>query len=287
MLPRVDEKTMKVILTISLIAASLVAALPFITNVIPSVIIILDRDLIMITAVGIGMFPLGVAHLLNLMWRRGIDRNIPKVLRGVYESGRIGVSIPQALKMASEQDLGPLTKELKRMVNQMSWGRTIEEATEDLIKRTGTPLSRRTFSLILEAYKTGGDIEEMMSALYKHISEMQITLQGRRAMMRPYITYVYMTFFVFLAIDVILLKSFFVPILSLQETFGELGGQIFRFGIDLASTSRLFFHMTIIQASIGGLVAGKMGEGSTVAGLKHVVVLLLACVLTFYLFIWR
>jgi flagellar protein FlaJ len=36
----------------------------------------------------------------------------------------------------------------------------------------------------------------------------------------------------------------------------------------------LFFHMSVIQALFGGLVTGKMGEGTVGAGLKHSVVLL-------------
>jgi flagellar protein FlaJ len=39
---------------------------------------------------------------------------------------------------------------------------------------------------------------------------------------------------------------------------------------------RIFFHMSIIQAFFGGLVSGKMGEGTMSAGLKHSVILL-AC----------
>jgi len=41
-------------------------------------------------------------------------------------------------------------------------------------------------------------------------------------------------------------------------------------------TRRLFFHMSFLQALFGGLVAGKMGEGTVSAGLKHSVILLVA-----------
>jgi len=37
---------------------------------------------------------------------------------------------------------------------------------------------------------------------------------------------------------------------------------------------RVFFHMSVIQAFFGGLMAGKMGEGTVGAGLKHSVILL-------------
>jgi len=41
-----------------------------------------------------------------------------------------------------------------------------------------------------------------------------------------------------------------------------------------AQARTLFFHMSVIQALFSGLIAGKMGEGTVSAGLKHSVVLL-------------
>jgi flagellar protein FlaJ len=38
---------------------------------------------------------------------------------------------------------------------------------------------------------------------------------------------------------------------------------------------RIFFHLSLIQGFFGGLVAGKMGEGSISAGLKHSLVMML------------
>jgi flagellar protein FlaJ len=38
---------------------------------------------------------------------------------------------------------------------------------------------------------------------------------------------------------------------------------------------RTFLHLTLVQGFFGGLVAGKMGEGSISAGLKHCLVMML------------
>jgi flagellar protein FlaJ len=38
---------------------------------------------------------------------------------------------------------------------------------------------------------------------------------------------------------------------------------------------RTFLHLTLVQGFFGGLVAGKMGEGSISAGLKHSLVMML------------
>jgi hypothetical protein len=37
-----------------------------------------------------------------------------------------------------------------------------------------------------------------------------------------------------------------------------------------------FFHMMMIQSVLGGLVAGKVGSGRVVSGLKHAIIMLVA-----------
>ncbi|MFB0523258.1 MAG: hypothetical protein ACETV1_05810, partial [Candidatus Bathyarchaeia archaeon] len=89
-----------------------------------------------------------------------------------------------------------------------------------------------------------------------------------QAQIRPYVAIVYVAFFVFLFTIIILFKTFFSQIAEFTiTTFGLVTPEAMR---------RIFFHMSILQAFFGGLVAGKMGEGTVSAGLKHSVVLLTA-----------
>jgi len=283
-MPKISKKEFKRIALSSVIAGSIIILYPFAARYL-HLPMPLTQDTLTILGLIIIMFPSGIAHLFNVMWRRGIDRNIPKLLRQVAEAGRVGVSIPKALEIASKYDLGPLTPELRKAVAKLSWGYPLEKVIQDLTEELGTPTARRAFKLILEASRSGGDVEEMLMVLQRHISGIQLTLRERRMMMRPYISYGYIAFFVFLAIEVILLKSFFLPILSMKSIARGFGS-IFRMGISPGEIKTYFYHISLLEALISGLVSGKMGEGTIFAGLKHVAVLLIATILTFYLFIF-
>lgn len=283
-MPKVSKKTFNKIVYISvgtalstIIYNLLTVNYYHITPVIPS-------DVLYIFALVIAIFPPGITHLFNIWWRNGVDRNIPKLLRLTAEAGRIGVSIPQALRMASEYDLGPLTPELKKAVAKLSWGYPLKKVIEDLVNEIGTRTSERAFRLILEASESGGDVEEMLLILQRHLSGIQLTLRERMAMMKPYISYGYIAFFVFLSIEVILLKSFFTPILQIHQE-AEAIGSFFKISISLEQLRTYFYHISLIEGLVSGLVSGKMGEGTIVAGLKHVAILLIATVMTFYLLI--
>ena len=109
---------------------------------------------------------------------------------------------------------------------------------------------------------------------------LQTTLmldKERRTQTRPYIAVIYVAFGVFLFTIILLFKSFFV---SLDE-LPTLGATV----IAPEEMKRMFFHMTEIQAFFGGLVAGKMSEGTISAGLKHCLALMLCGYVALRLFL--
>ena len=110
--------------------------------------------------------------------------------------------------------------------------------------------------------------------------------------MRPYSAVVYIAFGVFLFTDVMLIRSFFTQIINLQSSvLNTEGGTATIFGgisnVDVAFLKTVMFHAVIVQAIIGGLVAGKIGEARLGAGLKHVLILLVIGFVTFLLFVWK
>jgi len=188
------------------------------------------------------------------------------------------MTLPQALEDASKRDYGPLTTELKKMVNQMSWGLSFEDALQEFGKRVDTALVQRTVPLITEASRSGGHVEKVFAPIGGFIQTTLIMEKERKAQTRPYIAIIYVAFYVFIFTIVLLFKAFFVqmsssPIISFSVLTSE-------------SAWSIFFHMSTLQAFFGGLVAGKMGEGTIGAGLKHSVILMTSGYLALKLVAW-
>lgn len=249
-------------------------------------------DQLLILAMVIAVFPPAVVEYLDLRWERGIDKNIPRLLREIAESGKTGLTFTRAIEVSAERDYGPLTPELKHLVAQLSWGNSLEDALRSFAKRARTKLARRTADLILEVSRSGGDTQEIMEQLNRHIGELQSIDRERYAQMRPYAAIVYIAFGVFLFTDVMLIRSFFTQILQLQTSvMNTMGGTSTIFGgisnVNVDFLKMILFHAVIVQGIVGGLVAGKIGEARLGAGLKHVVILLVIGFVTFFLFVWK
>ena len=251
-----------------------------------------DWDSMIVIGIMVAIFPIAVLELIDLKWEQGIDKNIPRLLREIAESGKTGLTLTRAIEVSAERDYGPLTKELKQLVAQLSWGSSVEEAFRAFASRARTKLAQRTSELIIEVARSGGDTQEVMEQVNKHIGELQSIDHERYAQMKPYAAVVYIAFGVFLFTDVLLIKSFFTQIVQLQAkvmaTSGGAGGVFSGAGsVDVGFLKKVLYHAVIVQAVFGGLIAGKMSEGRLGAGLKHTLMLLLIAFVTFFLFVWR
>jgi flagellar protein FlaJ len=149
----------------------------------------------------------------------------------------------------------------------MSWGVSFEDALQSLSKRVDTVLMRQAVPLILEAHWSGGRVEKVFEPLEEFVQTTLTFDSERKAQTRPYLAIIYVAFFVFLFTIIMLFKSFFVDIVDFELTQFEL--------MSTSEARSIFFHMSTIQAFFGGLVAGKMGEGTVGGGLKHSVILLI------------
>lgn len=232
-------------------------------------------DEYLVLAVVVTIFPPAVLDHLDYRWKRSVDERLPELFRSIVQAQQTGMTLPQALEEASKRRYGPLTSELRKMVAQMSWGMPFEKALQSLSERVDTPLIRRTVPLIIEASRSGGRVEKVFKPTGKFIQSTLLLEKERRTQARPYIAIVYVAFFVFLFTIIMLFKIFFVqmgdvPLMGLAA-------------MTPAETERLFFHMSAIQAMFGGLVAGKMGEGTIMAGLKHSVILIVCGYVVFKL----
>jgi len=234
-------------------------------------------DEFVLFAVIVAIFPPTILNYVDYRWRKAVNEHLPDLFRSIVQAQETGMTLPQALEEASKRDYGPLTAELKKMTSQISWGMTFEEALLALERRVNTVLMQRTVPMIIEASRSGGYVERVFDPMGKFIQTTLLLDKERRNQTRPYIAIIYVAFFVFLFTIILLFKSFFASI----EGLPILGSAV----MAPEGMQRMFFHMTVIQAFFGGVVAGKMGEGTINAGLKHSLILMLCGYIALKLFL--
>ncbi len=232
----------------------------------------------------LSLVPPALMYYFDSRRRDSIDNNIPHLIRDIADAGRSGMTLTRAIEISAERDYGPLTKEIKRLIAKISFRVPLERALQYFADRTGTTLSRRSSMLISEANKSGGDIQESMESVAKHVQEIQYLERKRRATLRPFIGVMYISFAVFLVTVYLLISSFFTRLAN--TNFGAGGGSIGGVGFNFVSLplqqiTTVFLYMAMIEAAFAGLVGGKMATGYVRDGLKHAILLMMICFATF------
>src|SRR5437899_1584355 len=222
------------------------------------------------------LIPPTIVYLFESKKRDAIDNNIPHLIRDIADAGRSGMTLTRAIEISAERDYGPLTHEIKRLMAKVSFRVPLEKALQYFADRTGTMLARRSSMLIAEANKSGGDIQESMESVAKHVQEIQYLENKRRATLRPFIGVMYISFAVFLVTVYLLISSFFKQLAN--STFGAGSGSAGGFGggfsfvsLPLDKITTVFLYMAMIEALFAGLVGGQMATGYLKDGLKHAI----------------
>ena len=126
----------------------------------------------------------------------------------------------------------------------------------------------------------------MLEAIQRHTMELHQIEKEVSNNLRPFTMTTYIAVFIFLGIAIVLIDTFFAGLINAQS---QATGASVAFaglqGIDLSTIKSAFFQIALVEAVIGGLGAGKLGEASFAAGIKHIVILIVATVLAFQFFV--
>ena len=238
----------------------------------------------------ISIVPVTLLQLKEVQRKDSIDRNLPLFLLALSSAVQSGANLIRAIEQTADRNMGALTPELKNLRANISWGLPMEDAFENFAQRTGTKMSKRVVVLLGMALKIGGDIRSNLEMIQKHVTELQNIEKERKSSLAPYTYTIYISFAVFLGISVILSSQFFSEFEVVQEMILETpgaaeGGGTFSSiaSLDLEALNEILFNMAIIEAVFGGLAAGKIGGGSYVGGIKHIVVMIVMAVVAFML----
>jgi archaeal flagellar protein FlaJ len=246
-------------------------------------------DDIFVITLFILLVPLAVLDTKNSMRIRNIEVALPNFFRDVAGMNESGMTLPNAIHTVSDGDYGTLTLYIKKLDNEISWNIPFVSAIYRFGESLGTPLAKRSVDLIAKASQAGGDVSEVLRAAANDSYEFVNLATERRNNMMIYIVIVLVSFLVFLFVIAIMTSTFLDTMAdagaAVASSGTDMSGLSFGGSIDMDFYRRLFSHAAMIQAFFSGLVAGQMGEGRAIAGLKYSLIMLMIAWISFRFFI--
>jgi flagellar protein FlaJ len=239
------------------------------------------------------IFPLILFRFERQRTLKEIEEKFPNFLRDVVESIRSGMPFHKAIATCSKLEYGKLTKEVKKMSNQISWGLPVDKVLDQFTEKVKR--SKKLFTslkVLRESYLTGGDVVSTLESVIDNLNILEDSEKEKKTLLNQYVVLMYAVSFVFVGI-LIAINNLMVPVFQVAASTTEPLGlsnpcennpniicsvyripptYIFRVkdpnGIGAYYLS-IFFFMSMIVAISCGLVAGQISENSVIMGLVH------------------
>ncbi len=232
-------------------------------------------------AVAVGaLFAIGVFAVAEEVRRRrlsAIEAAVPDLLDRLASVNEAGTSIVSSIDRVRNSELGPLGDELDRVWADVEWGADLQTALRRFDGRVGTRSVSRVVTLLTESMNASGNLGTTLRIAARGAAADRRLERERRQAMLEYVVVVYVSFLVFLFI-IGVLSGYLLPNLptegaELASGSGttELGGLS---GGDADAYATLFYHATLVQGLLSGLIAGQLSTGDVRAGAKHAAIML-------------
>jgi len=257
--------------------------------IILSLIFLLGTDIfyfILGIALVIAMFPFFISLIIEGGATRQKEEMFLEFARNLVENVKAGTPISRSILNVRKKDYKKLNPHINKLANQIALGIPVKTALETFARDINIPTITRAVTIISEAEKAGGKIDDILEAVAKSVSQVEKLKKERRAAMYTLVVQGYIIFMIFIVI-MLVMQFKILPIASgLGRGLGEGAEGIPGFNIGqqgaIASAEQLsqpFLYLLIVQGFFAGLVIGKLAEGKIRAGLKHSFILVALAVL--------
>src|SRR3989337_2015346 len=159
-MPKVDKKIKKIAIAVSAVIAICIVVFGSVTVGFTAAL----DDFVFFGLVA-ARSPVAILSYIDYRWRKAVDERLPDLFRSIVQAQETGMTLPQALEGAAKRDYGSLTKEVRKMTTQISWGMTFENALLAFGQRVRTALVQRSVPMIIEANRSGGHIERVLDPM--------------------------------------------------------------------------------------------------------------------------
>jgi len=238
------------------------------------------------------MIPLSLFFEKKIRRERKISAEMPDFLKKLASTNETGMTLTQSIALISNDNFGTISGEVKKINRNIQWGMDVNTALKMFGNSLNTALAQRVITLITKASESSGDIRDVLNVAANDAKMGERIRRERSDGMLIYVAIIFITFCVFIYC-VYTLSSSFIPVMySAGSSNSAAAGNAASYGavsyiqaFNPEDYYRLFFHAVVIQGMFAGLLAGVMGEGKWMSGLKYSIIMMIVAYVMFALFI--
>ncbi len=217
--------------------------------------------------------PIGAQDLIVRKKIREMEIRLPDFLRDVAEASKFGSNLADSITVASDENYGSLTDEIKKMAAQIRWGVSVQEALSEFARRSNSKFITRLVATVIESNLSGGNVSEVLNLIAENSKEIQFLNKEKYSQLGSYVVILVIAYAVFL-LTVLILDVQFFPVMTRQLAGYTTSSSLGLLNLSSIPTVKVIFAgVAIIQGVGAGLMAGVLGDGRYRSGLLYAAVL--------------
>lgn len=225
--------------------------------------------------------PVSVFHEMRVRRARRVEKALPDALSKLAGFNERGIGLLQAFSILGHSSTGPLAKELRAVERDVTWNGNLSAALRRFRARVATATVARLGILLERASRATGQLKEVISIAAMDATKQEALRARKRQSMVSYVVVIYIVFAVFLYVVYMVADLFYGAGGFSSAAATATGAGALARGLEPEAAKLLFMQASIIQGVCCGLVAGRLGEGHVLSGLKHAAILGLVAWATF------
>jgi archaeal flagellar protein FlaJ len=251
---------------------------------VPLMLFVLPIDQPTYVKLGIGLAiattPPAIISGIESKRKAAVERMLPSFVLDLAEVRKTGLAPEKCIEQLATRNYGELSKNVKRMATQVSWGVPLSKVLKDFGKDVNSWFVSSIGFILLEVVEIGGGTTSLFSSLADFTQRSRDLEKERKSMFRPYIFMPYIGAVLTIASTVLIITLMTTQLNSLSAN----GTGIVTVRVaDTKTLTDIMLMAAVFQGWLMGIVGGKMAEWSIGAGYKHATALALICLATAYL----
>lgn len=253
-------------------------------GIVPVFLFLLPIDQPSYVKLGLGLAlasaPSAIISALESKRRAAVERTLPSFVLDLAEVRKTGLAPEKCIEQLATRNYGELSKHIKRMATQVSWGVPLSKVLKDFGRDINSWFVSSIGFILLEVVEIGGGTTGLFTSLADFTQRTRELEKERKSMFRPYIFMPYIGAVLTIASTVLIITLMTTQLSSLASN----GTGIVTVRVaDTKALTDIMLMAAVFQGWLMGIVGGKMAEWSIGAGYKHASALAVICLATSYL----
>jgi len=204
--------------------------------------------------------------------QRELERRLPDFVVEMGNCISSGMTVFDAIKIASKGRYGRLTPEIEKMKYELSWRMPVTKVFDNFADRMRSAIIKRIVVSINTGLRMGGMTSKVFMAAAKEINQINNIEEQRKSEMSTYTSVIIMSFFVFLGIIMTLNNTLFASFFESQKNTVEMAGVMMN-TVDPMALKYALSSFVFVQGIGAGMMGGFMMDGKLSSGLRYSFVL--------------